>query len=247
MGQTVSSTDDRTGLLTSLEIFDQDRLSNELIHLLHHIQNYGVLHDESGKVIHDEEVKAEDFDSFTINQPSVWFLGWSDLRRWPAYPIKPARKTIYAAAKIVERLGVKSLSGNDLMTLNLLLDDTINTTFWSKGTRSYTDSNGQNLGVGYWFGFGNTPPSPFNPHTYAREEGYFCGRNVKPEPLDDYPLSSVPVAQQPIRNSGVVTPADSSERRPKKGSYRIRKRRGGVECRRSLRLLNLGESQTRKN
>ncbi|RSL44247.1 hypothetical protein CEP54_014762 [Fusarium duplospermum] len=52
------------------------------------------------------------------------------------YPILPGLKTIEAAIKICEVVNSTSISSQDLMILNLLVDSEINTTFWMEENKT---------------------------------------------------------------------------------------------------------------
>ncbi|KAJ4175574.1 hypothetical protein NW759_017658 [Fusarium solani] len=124
---------------------------------------------------------------------------------------------------ICEMTNSTTISGKDLMILNLLLDSAVNTTFWKEENMTlkvgsyFPDEMTPESGT--WFGFGKRPCPGLSVYMYAQEGGYFCGRSVKEEPEDESLVSAVP----PISNSIRTEPRQAQPAVRRKGNGRIQK------------------------
>ncbi|RSL81042.1 hypothetical protein CDV31_017070 [Fusarium ambrosium] len=117
------------------------------------------------------------------------------LHAFATYPVQPGLNTIEAAIKICEVTNSTSISSQDLMILNLLLDNEISNTFWMEKKKTLRIPGPELLkrvaATGTWFGFGQRPYPEQTLASYIKEEGYFCGRVVKREPVEER-LASIP-------------------------------------------------------
>lgn len=193
----------------------------------------------SAQVTNDEQVQIETLRLATqqevspairklalVHQPSSWLACSSGVYTYAAYPIQPGPKTIQAAIMICEMTNSATISGKDLMILNLLLDSAVNTTFWKeenitlKVESYFSDKIIRERGT--WFGFGQRPCPGLSVSTYAQEGGYFCGRCVKEEQEDKSLVSAVP----PINNSLRTEPRQAQPAVRRKGNGKIQKAQG---------------------
>ncbi|KAI8710899.1 hypothetical protein NCS52_01518600 [Fusarium sp. LHS14.1] len=183
-----------------------DRLSPSLLTHAHLARSAQVKDDEHIKIetlrLATEQKASPAVRKLTqVRQPSSWLACSSGVYAYAAYPIRPGPKTIQGAIMICEMTNSATISGKDLIILNLLLDSAVNTTFWKEeNTTVKVESylSAKIIGArGTWFGFGKRTCPGLSVSTYAQERGYFCGRSVKEEQQDESLVSAMP----PIKNS----------------------------------------------
>ncbi|KAJ3454335.1 hypothetical protein MRS44_018229 [Fusarium solani] len=225
------------------------RLSRQLLDHASLAQDLQVNNDKQVRVETLRLATLQNVDSATrkltwVLQPSSWFLCPWGLYAFGTYPIQPGLNTIEAAIKICAVANSTSISSQDLMILNLLLDSEIDTTFWMEEGKTLEIPGRELLTIagatGTWFGFGQKPHPGQTLARYLEKEGYFCGRIVKEEHVEESSTSPPPTSNslkterreaRPLarrRGNGKIQKAHVKESRDirKRANFRPRGRGG---------------------
>ncbi|KAI8648880.1 hypothetical protein NCS56_01504300 [Fusarium sp. Ph1] len=181
-----------------------DRLSRQMLGHASLARGVQVNDDKQVQVETLKLATQQDVDPATrkltwVLQPNSWLLCPWGLYAFATYPIQPGLNTIKAAIRICEATNSTSISSQDLMILNILLDSEIDSTFWMEENKTL-EIPGYNLlmtaaATGTWLGFGQKPHPGQTLESYMKERGYFCGREVKEEHVEESLASIQPVTQ----------------------------------------------------